>query len=126
MNAEEFVAAIKMVVLDAAVRGVESSLLSPPGRQPAEGLVRASEWYLGLPDDSRSMVMDVARDAAHAAVFGLLAVLDGVRAIEGYGPKGSLRLAYVSPSGEESVLNDEAGEELHDLLNSIAMPYGNG
>lgn len=70
------------------------------------------------------MVMEVARDAAHGAVFGLLAVLDGVRAIEGLGPKGLLRLIYVSPDGEETVLNDEAGEELHDLLNSIAMPYG--
>lgn len=125
MNAEEFVAAVKLVVLDGAVRDVQSNLASPPGRRPAAGLMRASEWFLGLADEDRSMVMEVAGDAAHAAVFGLLAVLDGVRAIEGHGPKGSLRLVYVSPDGEETVLNDEAGEELHDLLNSIALPYGN-
>ena len=124
MNPEEFVAAIKLVVLDAAVRDAQSVLVSPPGRRPAAGLVRASEWFLGLSDEDRSMVMEVARDAAHGAVFGMLAVLDGVRTIDAIGPKGLLRLVYVSADGEETVLNDEAGEELHDVLNSIAMPYG--
>jgi hypothetical protein len=36
-----------------------------------------SSWFNGLPPSDRSMVAEIARDAAHAAVFDLLCILDG-------------------------------------------------
>ena len=59
------------------------------------------------------MVAEIAFDAANRAAFGFLCVLDGVRAIEGMGPKGELELRYI----DDEVINltPSDGPMLHDL-----------
>lgn len=123
MTPEEFVDAIRQRVLDGAAASTIANLEAPPGRRPPEALVSLSHWFHGLTDDDKRQVELVARAAAHAATFSFLAVLDGVAAIEPAGPKGELRLTYISPGGEEVALNADEGEELHDVLNAIAYPW---
>ena len=54
--------------------------------------------------------------ASHHAVFGMLCVLDGVRAIEDEADKGSLRLTY-SKNGQTKLLSPSDSDLLHDILN---------
>jgi hypothetical protein len=78
------------------------------------------DWFTDLAGDDQRFVLEVARDAAHAAVFGLLCVLDGVRAIDDP-PHEQLRLVSVTPDGTETILNPE-GSDLHDRLNALVHP----
>lgn len=54
--------------------------------------------------------------AAHGALFEVLAVLDGVVAVEDTRDKGTFTLTFRKGS-KEWVLNPPEGEFLHDLLN---------
>jgi hypothetical protein len=119
---EEFVEAIRLVVLDGARRSTISTLEAPPGRKPRTELLERSDWYHSLAETDKVMVQAVIRDAAHAATFGFLCVLDGVSAIEPSGPKGELQLIYRAPDGGDVTLNGEGHEDLHDILNAIAYP----
>lgn len=113
MNAEEFVKAIRVDVMRSAVDDTIKNLLAPPGRQPAPEHVALSEWYVGLEERDRDMVRGVLAEASHAAVFGLLAVLDGVRRIDPAQPPGDLELWYARLEKRTKLNGD-----LHDLLNS--------
>ena len=121
MTPEQFVEVIREGAYESAVEGTRLNLIDPPGRRPSEVLLRLSEWYSGLAAGDREMVHAAAREGAHAAIFAFFAILDGVQAIEGPGPKGALRLTYVSASGEETLLTG-SGEDLHDLFNAGALP----
>ena len=115
MNKERFVDAIRLAVQDAAVTDTISLLSRPPGRKPAESLVDLSAWFNELATRDRQNVEHVVEMAARAAVFGFLCVLDGVRTIENGPVTGQLDLRY--RRGDEVIgLNDDDGEELHDLL----------
>jgi hypothetical protein len=59
------------------------------------------------------MIAQIAFDAANRAAFGFLCVLDGVRAIEDYGPQGVLELRYAKD--EVVNLTPSDGPMLHDL-----------
>jgi hypothetical protein len=50
----------------------------PAGRGPHPRGIAFSLWFNQLTADDQQMVVECVRDAAHAAVFGLLCVLDGV------------------------------------------------
>src|SRR5262249_36007684 len=113
MNAEEFVKAIRSDVMRSAVDGTIKNLLTPPGRRPDPALVVLSEWYLGLKELDRDMVRGVLGEASHAAVFGLFAVLDGVRRVDTAQPPGDLELWYARRERRTKLNGD-----LHDLLNS--------
>ena len=118
MTDEEFIKGVRAHVLDAAVRDVLGGLERPPGRRPAAEALARRDWYAGLDDEARANIAFVARDAAHAALFGLFATLDGVRLIHDDLRDGRLRLVY-DAGGEETVLSDnQAGSDLHDLLNA--------
>ena len=68
------------------------------------------------------MVGEVVRDAAHAAVYGFLCVLDGVVAADNP-PHAQLRLTATLPDGREVILNqDQSLEDLHDKLNALVHP----
>ena len=69
----------------------------------------------------QKMVAHVAELAASQALFGALAVLDGARPIEDAIDKGSFELRYVK-GGASTVLNDPAGDYLHDLFNERLRP----
>jgi hypothetical protein len=114
MNTQEFVDIIREVVLDTAVDSVESNLIDPPGRKPAEDLKQMSVWYNSLDNGAKEMVLRIARYSARISVFGFFCVLDGVRAIES-GEKGDLKL-YYEKDGKVVWLNDPSEEELHNLL----------
>jgi hypothetical protein len=118
MDTEKFVEAIRAEVYQSAQREcIELLTKGPYGRKPQPDLVALSEWFNELPDRDRAMVKKVAKEASHAAVFGFLCVLDGVRVIEGYGPKGDLELVFVK-DGSRTLLNPQPGEMLHDVFNA--------
>ncbi|MDD5261890.1 MAG: hypothetical protein PHD76_08595 [Methylacidiphilales bacterium] len=114
MNADEFIDALKIVVHDSAIIGIESSLRKPSGRQPRASLVAASQWFGGLKQEEQEIVRTIVTRSVHAAIFGMLGVLDGVRAIESREEKGQLVLSFEDASGVVR-LNNTHGEMLHDI-----------
>lgn len=115
MNGEEFVAAIRRFVLDAAVEDTLKVLHEPPGRRPRPDLVEASEWFSNLTDDDRRIVRGIIGFTAHSAVFGLLCVLDGVRQVEDSQSKGEFELHFVKGDSRR-IVNPSDSPMLHDLL----------
>ena len=117
MNSEQFVDILKLIVFESSVESVHTNLIEPPGRTPSKKNLKMSEWFKNLPDHDKEMVIEVVRESAGASVFGLLCVLDGVRAIED-DDKGELKL-YYEKRGKKVLLNDtDSGEYLHDIFNS--------
>jgi len=115
MKATEFVDIVNKIVREASVTDAISSLRSPPGRRPSQTLVALSTWFKGLDASNQAMVERLMDMVARDTVFGLLAVLDGVRQVEGRGPKGHFELRYVK-EGRTDLLNSPSGEMLHELL----------
>lgn len=114
MNPSEFVDALKTGCADAAVSGCISTYQSPPGRRPAQTLLDLSNWYRGLDPADQANVVAAMRDAADATLFGVLCVIDGVRAIEDHPDKSEFRLT-ATRSGSTSIISP-GPEHLHDLL----------
>jgi hypothetical protein len=115
MTREQFVASVKLGASDAAVRMTTGSLVQPMGRRPSKEAIELASWYRDLKPEAQSHVQRVVRQAAESAVFGVLAILDGVRAVEESGPKGEFELVY--RKGEDRVLlNDPNAELLHDTF----------
>jgi hypothetical protein len=77
--------------------------------------VALSEWFTQLPREDEERVRATIQLAAGQAVFGMLAVLDGVRSIAEAGEAGSLELRYTRQA-ESVLLNDPAAVPLHDLF----------
>ena len=115
MKASDFVDVINKVVREAAVVDAVSYLRDPPGRRPPPEVVALSKWYNGLDASNQAMVERLMDMVARDTVFGFLAVLDGVRQVEGRGPKGDFELRYIK-DGRTYVLTDPSGEMLHELL----------
>ena len=114
MTPEQFVDALRSVVCASATDDVIGNLTRPPGRSPAKALREMSAWYLRLGEPDRAMLKRIVEDAVHSTMFGVLCVLDGVRAIEDSGGQRTLELDHVGPDGRTR-LNDP-GVDLHDLL----------
>lgn len=117
MTQDEFVAAIKLVVREQAVEGTLDVISSPPGRKVLPEEKSRSEWFNRLDEKQKVYIREIVIEAVDDALFGLLCVIDGVRAIEKSGVKGKLKLIYESAEGEELVLNSSEEEYLHDLYN---------
>jgi hypothetical protein len=64
------------------------------------------------------MLHEALTYAAESAVFGVMCVLDGVRAIESGSEKGDLELYYVK-GDRKILLNDPQNEELHNLFQGM-------
>jgi hypothetical protein len=116
MNSEEFVAAVKEVVRDSAIGDTIENLEDPPGRKVPEAEKQRSEWFNNLSEKDRSNVESIVTEAVDEALFGLLSVLDGSRAIEDGDDKG--RLLLVHKGLTEVLLNDPDKIGLHDLYNA--------
>lgn len=123
MTPEEFVAAVKNAAFDSAVTGTMKMLREgPPGRGPHPRGSALSLWFSQLSAGDQQMVVECVRDAAHAAVFGLLCVLDGVRAIDDP-PHDDLRLTATSQNGITTTLASSSDPfELHDEFNRLVHP----
>lgn len=116
MTPEEFVNALREVVLARAVDSTLAAIENPPGRRPARELVEANAWFNGLSEQDRAHLRGVATMVAQQAVFGMLAVLDGARVVEDTQEKGEFHICF-RKGGEEWELNPPNGIPLHDLLN---------
>ena len=109
---------LRRIVADAAVAGTQAILQQPPGKRPATDLIKTAEWFRGLSIEDQEFARNIARLAVHQAVFGFLAVIDGVRLIDDKAPLGRFELRFIR--GEDSFLiNPTDGEELHDLLTEV-------
>ncbi len=115
MNNREFVNLIRSIVRDGAVKHTLKLLERPPGRRPPEKLVKLSQWYHALPPDQREWVGLAISEAVDDAVFGFLAVLDGVGQIEEPEERGELKLFY-ERDGNRELINDFDKELLHDIF----------
>ena len=96
-------------VYRAACEDVVSQLEQPSGRKPTPRTVKLHEWYEKLGDQDRKFLKDIVSEAADAAVFGMLCLLDNVRPVS-KGFKTELRV-YVATEGRDSPL--PISEELH-------------
>jgi hypothetical protein len=113
MDSRQFVDILRVIVRDSAVSEELSILQRPPGRRPPETLQENSAWFNALDDEQKRILSVVLQDAVNRAVFGILCVLDGVRAIEDDSDKGRLELRYVKNGSV--LLNPPEGEMLHEL-----------
>jgi hypothetical protein len=67
------------------------------------------------------MIKKAFYEAVDASLFGILAVIDGVRAIEDAGNKGVFKL-YFDKDSKTKLINEEGKEYLHEIYNSITKP----
>ena len=119
MNSEEFVRVLKLVCSDLSGSKAIASYQNPPGRSPSQWLKRLSKWFLQLTQSDQAMLIEALDDMAEGVVFGVLCVLDGVRAIENGPDKGELELYYAK--GESRVLlNDVKQSELHGIFQAMS------
>ena len=123
MTPEEFVAGIKTAIFDSAVTGTIRHLQDgPAGRGPHLRARALSGWFGQLAADDQQMVAECVRDAAHAAVFGFLCVLDGARTIDSP-PHANLHLTATSRTGTPLPLVSSSGPvDLHDEFNGLVHP----
>jgi hypothetical protein len=122
MTSDEFIGRIRRAVYEPVVDGSVGILQQPPGRRPSPILFELSQWFNRLTPEDREHVRRAIQMTARAAVFEMLAVLDGVTAIrDANEPLGLLELRY--RVGEESILlNDPAASPLHDLFAEQVPP----
>jgi hypothetical protein len=114
MTPETFISSIKTDVHDSSVRGVIETLQHPAGRKPPQRVVELSQWFHSLSSSDRVRVEQVIQLAVHNGIFGLLAILDGVRTIE---KDASLELSC-RRNGKQHSLTGSSQEFLHDIYQS--------
>jgi hypothetical protein len=120
VDGEQFIAGIKVAVLDSAVKGTISCLEKPLKRASSTDIA-ASEWFKRLSPEDRTFVEYAVRHAASGAVARFMSVLDGAIVSEPAGPKGTLELFYVR--GHERVhLNDPKLDEMCTLYAAVTAP----
>ena len=119
MNAADFVLAVKKYAAESAVQATTKNLSKPPGRAPSRRLVELSKWYQHIDEQDREAVEQVARLSAESAVFGFLAILDGVRVVEESSEKGAFEL-YFRKGSQKVLLNNFEQQFLHDIFKSIS------
>jgi hypothetical protein len=115
MNPEEFIKVIRLVVRDSAIESTMENLEVPPGRKPSEKELQRSKWFNQLPEENKTDINNIVTEAVDEAVFGFLAVLDGVRAFTNE-KEAMLELVYKNGESRE-LLNSPEEIDLHDLYN---------
>ena len=116
MTPDLFVQNLKVATLDSAVDQSIAYILDPPGRRPDRSDQAPADWYQQLSEGDKQHARRLAQLCAEDVLFGVLCVLDGVRAIESQGPKGELELRF-RKDGQSLRLNDPNCEPLHDIFN---------
>lgn len=116
MNSEQFIEIIKKVVRESSIEDTIENLEDPPGRKVSDAEQNRSNWFNELSDSERSNVESIVADAVDEALFGILSVIDGARAIEDGENKGKLELIYNGFA--KNLLNDPNKIGLHDLYNA--------
>lgn len=111
------------------IEGVEGALSGgPPGRKPSPGAVARHMWFRNLSTEDQSRLSEVIRESVDSAIFGVLAVLDGVSGgypVEGRTSDFALELrTYANdearaenvPEVSVRINPSDSTELLHDLL----------
>jgi len=117
MDSKDFVAAIECNVRSAAIEDTIANLKEPPGRRVLPEVRARSDWYNGLSEESAAYVNSAIATAVHAAIFGVLAALDGARKI--VDGEGHFELTYVA---DERVLLNPQSINLYELLRPADLP----
>lgn len=116
MRANEFVDAIRKVVLDATGPGIISILRHPPGRRPAAEITELSSWYNGISEHDKSMIERLLRLVVRHSIFGLFEVLDGSLKVDPSAtPSDYFELRHVHGGGTD-IISGPKGAPLHELL----------
>jgi hypothetical protein len=116
MDETEFARLIADEVYRYAVLGTLSNLAAPPGRRPAEDLVRPSA-YRNLSTADQEQVAWVAASAAHHAIFGTLALIDGEKPSE----FDRYELVGVRDGERQAINPEDRDRDLHDEFQAIVM-----
>ncbi|MNL65327.1 hypothetical protein D3C87_1896450 [compost metagenome] len=114
MTPEFFVDALKVECRDSAVRDCIEQFRKPSGRRPKPELVQISEWFNALTEADQRRVAAAMREAAEATLFGVLCVVDGVRAIEAADEKSEFCLTVKRSNGVTTLVPSDV--HLHDIL----------
>ena len=118
MDQTTFVDLLRAVVLDGLSNDLARNWKEPPGRLRSDERSRRSQWVSQMSDDDRELLEAFGSEAARAALFGVLAVLDGARKVEDQS-EGHLELRHVQ-AGEAQLLASSAPDTtvppLHELL----------
>ena len=122
MDTDDFAFAVRRYVHDGIAESTGEGLINPSGRKPSQNTAELSEWYRNLPESDRAMALKLVARGSHAALFGLLCVLDGVKAIENLPERGTLRLIHESNSGKVVLGDSENCSDLHDAFQAT---FGN-
>jgi hypothetical protein len=117
MTKEEFVNAVDVAVGQSTVSDIKSVLKTPIGRQPDKKSIDLSNWYNNLSTTDKDNLHQVIEKTTDMCLFGMLCVLDGVRAIEDCEDKGELVLEFQKDT-KSFRLNDERDMYLHDIYKS--------
>lgn len=115
MNTENFVVALKAKI-KSLLPSIIKSLIHPPGRKPAELLVKQSEWYNSLSENDKIMANSFINTGIESAGFQILCILDGVSFLENTPEKGTFELYFVK-DGKRTLLNNPEKQLLHDIFN---------
>ncbi len=116
MKRLEFVDALREHARDTAVASVFSVLERPPGRRPAARLLELSEWFGRLTPSDKERLRQVLELSAAETLFGVLAIIDGSRQVEGHGPKGTFEIRHVDADGTPTLIAGPTLSPLHELL----------
>jgi hypothetical protein len=121
MTQEEFINAVRRWAFEDATA---EKALEPLGRKPHQMLVTLWDWYTARPERDKTLVTQAMRISAYRALFGVFAMIDGVRQVDDP-PHGELRLTYVAPDGTEHLLSGpgQGLDELHSLWAAEVFPY---
>lgn len=121
MTQEEFIVGVRRWVFEGAA---SENALQPAGRKPHKALVTLWDWYTALSERDKALVQHAMRISAYGALFGVFAMIDGVRQVDDQ-PHGELKLSYVTPDGIEHPLSGPGLDldELHSLWTAEVFPY---
>ncbi|ULO09606.1 hypothetical protein H1230_13025 [Paenibacillus sp. 19GGS1-52] len=95
-------------------------MIKPAGRRPRQKHVELSNWFNQLSEENQLMVRRVLTEAVDSALFGLFAVIDGVRTIEDSSDKREVELYYVRGQVKK-LINKPDDEDLHDCFNFLTQ-----
>lgn len=118
MDEKALVDAVKEHVFDRAVDDVLSQLATPAGKKPADRAVQLSRWYNDQTEEDKLRIRECVQEGAHAALFGIFCVLDGVRLIHEDLRQGRLRLVLQTETREVVLSDSQEFSGLHDLFNA--------
>jgi hypothetical protein len=114
MEKEEFVKNLKLVTSDSIISDIQYVLDKMPLENFPE-FKEISEWQSKLAPEEKALLFTLIQKVSEKTVFGVLAVIDGVRVIEDTEEKGEFELYYVK-NGKKTLINTPDSEYLHDLL----------